>query len=222
MDHIERRDKQMLYISDDAVFQEQIIARKKVQALNAADPSDFAELARLAKELLPNVQNPFINPPFHCDYGTHIYSKGSVFFNYNGVVLDVSKVTIGDNFQAGPNVAIYGASHPLHPATRNTAFELGPEVVIGDNVWLGGNVVVCGGVHIGDNVVIGAGSVVTKDIPAWSFAAGNPARVIRRITEEDREYYGHHIPVDAEALEMMRKIWAENPDNPTFPTAPEA
>ena len=103
--------------------------------------------------------------------------------------MDVAKVKIGDNCQFAPNVAIYTAGHPVHPDTRNTLYEYGKEVTVGDNVWIGGNTVVCPGVHIGNNVVIGAGSVVTKDIPDWSVAAGNPCRVksgrSQRMTEEN-------------------------------------
>ena len=94
---------------------------------------------------------------------------------------------MGDNCQLAPNVAIYTAGHPVHPDTRNSGFEYGKEVIIGDNVWLGGNTVVCPGVHIGSNVVIGAGSVVVKDIPSDSVAVGNPCKVIRPITEEDKK-----------------------------------
>ena len=94
------------------------------------------------------------------------------------MIIDVAKVRIGANCFMAPNVAIYTAGHPVHPDTRNSMFEYGKEVTIGDNVWIGGNTVVCPGVHIGNNVVIGAGSVVTKDIPDWSVAAGNPCRVL--------------------------------------------
>ena len=98
-----------------------------------------------------------------------------------------------------PNVAIYTAGHPIHPDTRNSGFEYGKEVTIGDNVWLGGNTVVCPGVHIGNNVVIGAGSVVTKDIPDNVCAAGNPCRVIREITDADKPYYFKDRKFDEEA-----------------------
>ena len=221
MNQIERRDNQMLYISDESVMEEQKRTRKLTQELNTADTSDFENLTRICRELFPNAKDPFVNPPFHCDYGSHIYCKGSFFMNYNCVILDISKVVIGDAFQAGPNVSIYSASHPMHPAARNTMYELGLDVVIGDNVWVGGGSIICPGVHIGDNAVIGAGSVVTKDIPAWSFAAGNPARVIRKITEADRGFYGKHTPVDEECMKDMQRMWAENPDDPRFPTAPE-
>ncbi len=98
-----------------------------------------------------------------------------------------------------PNVAIYTAGHPIHPDSRNSMYEYGIQVSIGDNCWLGGNTIVCPGVKIGNNVVIGAGSVVTKDIPDWSIAAGNPCRVIRTITEEDRKYYYKKNEFDEEA-----------------------
>ena len=100
-----------------------------------------------------------------------------------------------------PNVAIYTAGHPVHPATRNTGYEYGKEVTIGDNVWLGGNTVICPGVKIGSNVVIGAGSVVTKDIPDWCIAAGNPCKVIRSITDADRRKLFREEEIDQEAWE---------------------
>lgn len=218
MRNIERRDRQMLYISDEEVFQEQLPARRLTQKLNTVDRSDFAAITAICRELLPNCADPFINPPFYCDYGTHIHCRGSMFMNYNCTILDVSRVVIGENFQAGPNVAIYSASHPLHPAARNTGYELGMDVIIGDNVWLGGNTVVCPGVTIGSNVVIGAGSVVTRDIPDWTFAAGNPCRVIREITEADLEFFGRHQPVDPEALAHMRRMWDEAGDSVKYPT----
>ena len=221
MDNLERRDRQMLYVSDDAVFQEQFPARRLTFKLNTMDPSDFAGITEICRELFPNVESAFVNPPFHCDYGTHIYAGKNFYMNYNGTILDVSKVVIGDNFLAGPNVSIYSASHPMHPATRNSGFELGLDVMIGDNVWVGGNTVICAGVTIGSNVVIGAGSVVTRDIPDWSFAAGNPCRVIRPITEADREYYGHGQQIDAEAMKQIRALWAEHPGDLRFPTAPK-
>lgn len=118
----------------------------------------------------------------------------------------MAKVKIGDNCQMAPNVAIYTAGHPVHPDTRNTAYEYGIEVVIGDNVWIGGNTVICPGVHIGDNVVIGAGSVVTKDIPAWTIAAGNPCKVIRKITDDDKKLYFKNREFDEEAWNHVEEI----------------
>lgn len=111
----------------------------------------------------------------------------------------MGKVTIGDNCQLAPNVAIYTAGHPVHPDSRNSAYEYGIPVSIGDNCWIGGNSVICPGVKIGNNVIIGAGSVVTKDIPDWAIAAGNPCKVIRMITDEDRKYYYKNNEFDEEA-----------------------
>ena len=108
---------------------------------------------------------------------------------YNLIILDVAKVKIGTNVQIAPNVAIYTAGHPVHPDSRNSGYEYGMDITIGDNVWIGGNTCILPGVTIGGNAVIGAGSVVTKDIPDNTIAAGNPCRVIREITEEDRHFY---------------------------------
>ena len=127
---------------------------------------------------------------------------------YNCTILDVAKVTIGENVLFAPNVSIYTAGHPVHPVSRQSGYEYGIPVTIGDNVWVGGNVVITPGVTIGDNVVIGAGSVVTKDIPANVVAAGNPCRVIRKITEEDKKYYykdREFAPESWAVIEAMEK-----------------
>ena len=148
----------------------------------------------------------FVNPPFYCDYGKNIEVGKNFFANYNCMIIDVAKVTIGENCMMAPNVAIYTAGHPIHPAARNYAYEYGIEVTIGDNVWLGGNAVVVPGVHIGSNVVIGAGSVVTKDIPDWSVAVGNPCRVVKKITEEDKQYYFKDRKFDDEAWKVIKDL----------------
>lgn len=199
MDHITRRDMGMPYISDEEVMNQQKKARILTQKLNTMDRSDFEGIQKVVAELLGKSEGAFINPPFYCDYGFHIEVGKNFFANYNCTILDVGKVTIGDNCQMAPNVAIYTAGHPVHPDSRNSAYEYGIEVTIGDNCWIGGNSVVCPGVHIGNNVIIGAGSVVTKDVPDWSIAAGNPCKVIRQITEEDRKYYYKDKMFDDEA-----------------------
>ncbi len=201
MTNRERRDAQIAYISDDSVFEEQKECRKKLQEFNFMDRSDFDGLKKAAKELLGKSDKAFINPPFYCDYGTHIEVGKNFFANYNCTILDVAKVKIGDNCQMAPNVSIYTAGHPIHPVSRNSGYEYGKEVTIGDNVWIGGNSVICPGVTIGDHVVIGAGSVVTKDIPDWSVAAGNPCKVIRKITEEEKRYLFRKEEIDDEAWE---------------------
>ena len=199
MENIKRRDLEMPYISDASVMEEQKVCRKILQRLNTVDRSDFDEIGKIVKELLGKSDGAFINPPFYCDYGSHIEVGKNFFANYNCTIIDVAKVTIGDNCQMAPNVAIYTAGHPLHPVSRNSLYEYGISVTIGDNVWIGGNTVILPGVHIGSNTVIGAGSVVTKDIPDWVVAAGNPCRVIKKITEDDKKYYYKDREFDDEA-----------------------
>lgn len=206
MNNIERRDKELPYISDESVMEEQKVCRRILQRLNTVDRSDFDSIGKIVEELLGKSENAFINPPFYCDYGTHIEVGKNFFANYNCTIIDVAKVKIGNNCQFAPNVSIYTAGHPIHPVSRNSLYEYGISVTIGDNVWIGGNTVILPGVHIGSNTVIGAGSVVTKDIPDWVVAAGNPCRVVKQITEEDKKYYYKDREFDAEAWEEICKI----------------
>ena len=153
-------------------------------------------ISQIVGEMGPN---GFIQGPIQFHYGIHTHIGKNFFANYNCTLLDVAQIKIGDNCQLAPNVAIYTAGHPVHPVSRNSAYEYGKEVTIGDNVWIGGNTVVCPGVHIGSNVVIGAGSVVTKNIPDWCIAAGNPCKVIRKITDDDKKKLYRDEEIDEEA-----------------------
>ena len=135
-------------------------------------------LARVGEEL-------WIEPPFYCDYGSNIIAGNKVYFNFNCVVLDVMQVSIGNNVLIGPAVQIYTAMHPMDYQQRATGAEYAKPVNIGSDVWIGGGAVICPGVTIGNRSVIGAGSVVTKNIPDDSFAAGNPARVIRLLIPDE-------------------------------------
>lgn len=199
MDNRERREKELAYICDRDMFKEQVECRRLLQKLNFMDRSDFAGIKAVVNELVGEEVNAFINPPFYCDYGKRIKIGKHFFANYNCTIIDVARVTIGDNCMLAPNVSIYTAGHPIHPQTRNSGYEYGKSVTIGDNVWIGGNAVICPGVTIGSNVVIGAGSVVTKDIPDWCVAAGNPCKVIRKITDEDRKKLYKNEQIDDEA-----------------------
>ena len=205
MTNQERRDAHLAYIADGPIFKELVRTRGLIQKLNATDRTDEDGIHKLVQELMGTEQIPYIVPPFYCDYGNHISVGNNVFINYNCTLLDVGKITIGDNCMLAPNVAIYTAGHPLHPDSRNSGYEYGMDVTIGNNVWIGGSVVITPGVRIGDCCVIGAGSVVTKDIPAWSLAAGNPCRVIRTITEADRKFYFKDREFDETAWEQVRK-----------------
>ncbi len=143
-------------------------------ALSASDKDRHA----LLREILAEAgEGAVIRPPFHCDYGYNIRIGEDVFFNFNCVVLDVVAVTVGARTQIGPAVQIYTADHPRDPLLRRTGAEFGRPVQIGQDVWIGGGAIILPGVTIGDNAVIGAGSVVTRDIPPHSTARGNPARI---------------------------------------------
>lgn len=200
MTNSERRDKGMAYITDEAVFNEILEARKIVQEFNRTDCCDLEKLYELTKKLLGSIgRNCCITQPFYCDYGSHISVGDNFFANYNCVILDVAKVEIGDNVFFAPNVAVYTAGHPVHHKARNSLYEYGIPVKIGNNVWVGGNTVIMPGVTIGDNSVIGAGSIVTKDIPSNVIAVGNPCRVLRQITDEDMKFYFKDKEFDEEA-----------------------
>ena len=128
MNNLERRDAQMAYISDESVMEEQKVCRRILQELNTVDRSDFDRIGQLVKRLFGKSEGAFLNPPFYCDYGSHIEVGKNFFANYNCTIIDVAKVKIGDNCQMAPNVAIYTAGHPVHPVSRNSAYEYGIEV----------------------------------------------------------------------------------------------
>lgn len=161
-------------------------ARDLCQDLNATREGQQEERRRILRELFgAGGEDVWMQPPFFCDYGTNILLGKRCFFNFNCVVLDVCRVTIGDYTLFGPAVQIYTATHPLDAALRRKQ-EFAKPIAIGSDVWVGGAAVICPGVRIGSRSVIGAGSVVTRNIPDDVFAAGNPCRVIRGITEGDR------------------------------------
>lgn len=199
MDNITRRNLGLAYISDESIMEEQKACRRLLQKLNFMDRSDFEGIKAVIKDILGKSDNAFINPPFYCDYGSRIEVGKNFFANYNCTIIDTAPVRIGDNCQLAPNVSIFTAGHPVYPSTRNSLYEYGKPVSVGDNVWIGGNSVVCPGVTIGSNVVIGAGSVVTRDIPDWCVAVGNPCRVMRKITGEDRRKLFKDELIDDEA-----------------------
>lgn len=205
MNNIERRDAGLPYIADEEVLAQYRRCRALLDRLNRA-PFDDLELHRtIASELLGESENAVINPPFFCDYGFNIRAGKNLYINYNCTILDVCRVTIGDNCLMAPNVSIYTAGHPLHPAARAAGYEYGAPVTIGDNVWIGGGAMILPGVTVGSNCVIAAGSVVTKDVPDWSLAAGNPCRVIRRITDEDFAFYFKDKRFSEDELTVIKK-----------------
>lgn len=183
----------------DGLSEERTDNKLKIYEYNLLRPDEKDRMSELIKDILGKAgDNIFIEQPFRCDYGKNIEVGKNFFANYNCTILDVGKVIIGDNVMFAPNVSIYTAGHPVHPDSRNSGYEYGIEITIGDNVWVGGSVVINPGIHIGNNVVIGSGSVVTKDIPDNMIAAGNPCKVIREITEEDRKYYYRNNEFDVD------------------------
>lgn len=157
-------------------------ARELCQSLQALPPAAAASARALLLEALFGAPtDAYVTPPFHCDYGTNIALGCNVYFNFNCVVLDVAKVTIGDNVLFGPAVQVYTATHPMDPVERRSGLEYARPIRIGDDVWVGGGAIICPGVSIGRGSVIGAGSVVLRDVPAGVFAAGNPCRVVREL-----------------------------------------
>lgn len=156
--------------------------RLKLWEFNNLRPDQIEEMNKILRELLGSVGERFIiNQPIRFDYGCNIFLGEDCFINFNCTILDEAKVSIGNNAFLGPNVSIYTACHPLDPDKRNEFIEWAEPVEIGDNVWIGGNVTILPGVTLGDNVVVGAGSVVTKNFPSNVVIAGNPARIIRQI-----------------------------------------
>ncbi len=172
-----------MYIADNPdLAQASEHALRLMHRINTMDPTDGAARRSLLTELLGAFgHDSEIRPPFRCDYGSQTFIGARTFANFGLLILDVATVTIGDDVQIGPNVQLLTPIHPIEPGPRRDKWEAAKPIVIGDNVWLGGGVIVCPGVTIGANTVVGAGAVVTKDLPPDVVAVGNPARVIRHV-----------------------------------------
>lgn len=180
-----------LYIAnDEELRRDNKKSRMLTRLFNNSTEEQLSYRKELLKELFEKTgENLYIEPPFRCDYGCHISLGNNFYANYDCIIVDVCKVEIGENVLFGPRVGIYTAGHPIDAEIRDTGLEFGKPVKIGNSVWVGGSTVINPGVTIGNNVVIGSGSVVTKDIPDNVVAVGNPCRVLRPITEEDKAYW---------------------------------
>jgi maltose O-acetyltransferase len=172
-----------LYVADDPeLAREAARAAGLTRAFNDSPPADAAGRRRILQELLGSLgEGTEIRPPFYCDYGYHTHVGAGGFVNFGLVALDVAPIHIGDDVQIGPYVQLLTPTHPLEPGLRRAKWEAAEPIAIGDNVWLGGGVIVCPGVTIGANTVVGAGAVVTSDLPASVLALGTPARVVRTL-----------------------------------------
>jgi maltose O-acetyltransferase len=169
-----------LYVADDPqLAAEHLRALTLTRQLNDSDPADPERRRALLRELLGSFgEDSEIRPPLWCDYGYQTHIGARTFINFGVVLLDVATITIGDDVQVGPNVQFLTPTHPVAAEPRRAKLEAAKPIVVGDNVWLGGGVILCPGVSIGENTVVGAGAVVTRDLPANVVAVGNPARVI--------------------------------------------
>ncbi|MCH5202769.1 MAG: sugar O-acetyltransferase [Oscillospiraceae bacterium] len=190
---------------DEELVQERQHQQRLQFKFNNLDPDDEEGRVHLLKEMLGGTgDNVWMERPIYFDYGKNTY-VGEMFYANTGLtVLDGAKVTIGDNVFCAPYVGIYTAGHPVHPYPRNMGIEYNLSVTIGNNVWIGAQSVINPGVTIGDNVVIGSGSVVTKDIPSNVIAVGNPCRVLREITEEDKACYFRDRKIDEEFYNIAK------------------
>jgi maltose O-acetyltransferase len=172
------------YLFDSSLDDDTRRCRLLLRTINAAKPDQDDERDAALRELLGGFgEGSNIRPPFRCEYGYQIRVGERVFANFGLVCLDVARITIGDDTRIGPGVQLLTPTHPLEPDVRRGGWESAEPITIGRNVWLGGAVVVCPGVSIGDDTVVGAGSVVTRDLPPGVLAVGNPARVVRSIAD---------------------------------------
>ena len=171
------------YVFDESLAHDTRRCRELLHRINNASPDEDEARDALLRELLGTFGDESnIRPPFSCEYGFQLHVGARTFVNFGLVCLDVARVTIGDDVQIGPGVQLLTPTHPLEPGPRRDKWESAEPITIGDNAWLGGGVLVCPGVTIGRDAVVGAGSVVTRDLPSGVLAVGNPARVLRRIT----------------------------------------
>lgn len=177
--------------NNEDIFKEQIKCLDRLYDFNATRPTELEKRSEMLKEMFAEVgKDCYIEPPLHSNWGgKHIHLGNNVYFNFNATLVDDTHIYIGDCTMLGPNVVIATAGHPILPELREKALQYNLPVHIGKNCWLGAGVIVLPGVTIGDNTVIGAGSVVTKDIPANVVAVGNPCKVLREINEHDKEFY---------------------------------
>lgn len=176
---------------DEELVNWQLQCLDRLYEFNMTRPTEMDKREKLLKEMFAEIgEDCYIEPPLHSNFGGHhVHFGNSVYANFNLTLVDDTHIYVGDHTMFGPNVVVATAGHPIVPELRELAYQYNAPVHIGRNCWLGAGVIVLPGITIGDNSVIGAGSVVTKDIPANVVAVGNPCRVLREINENDREYY---------------------------------
>ena len=188
-----------LYLTnDDEIFQDQIRKLDRLYDFNMTRPTQLDKRKEMLKEMFAEIgEDCYIEPPLHANMaGAYVHFGKNVYANFNLTLVDDGHIYVGDYTMIGPNVTIATAGHPILPELREKGYQYNMEVHIGKNCWLGSGVVVLPGVTIGDNVVVGAGSIVTKDLPSNVVAVGNPCRVLREMNERDKEYYFKDRKID--------------------------
>lgn len=192
-----------LYLpDDDSIMAEQMLCLEKLYDYNATRPLEAEKREKMLKDMFAEIgEECYIEPPLHANWGgKHVHFGNRVYANFNLTLVDDTHIYVGDCTMFGPNVTVATAGHPILPELREQAYQYNVPVRIGRNCWIGAGAVIVPGITIGDNVVIGAGSVVTKDLPDNVVAVGNPCRVLREISEHDREYYFKDKKIDPKLL----------------------
>ncbi len=191
------KDGRLYFCTDEEIANEQLKCLDLLYDYNQTRPTEQAKRRELLKVLLAEVgENCYIEPPLHANWGRNTHLGSNVYANFNLTLVDDTDVYIGNSVMIGPNVTIATAGHPIDPELRRKVAQFNIPVRIGNNVWIGAGAVILPGITIGDDSVIGAGSIVTKDIPAGVVAVGNPCRVLRPICDRDREFYYKDRKVD--------------------------
>ena len=191
------KDGRLYFCTDEEIANEQLKCLDLLYDYNQTRPTEQAKRRELLKVLLAEVgENCYIEPPLHANWGRNTHLGSNVYANFNLTLVDDTDVYIGDSVMIGPNVTIATAGHPIDPELRRKVAQFNIPVRIGNNVWIGAGAIILPGITVGDDSVIGAGSIVTKDIPAGVVAVGNPCRVLRPICDRDREFYYKDRKVD--------------------------
>lgn len=203
MDIKEKMHSGELYLpNDETLMAEQMLCLEKLYDFNTTRPHEFQKRETLLKELFAEIGDGcYIEPPFHANWGgKHVHFGKNIYANFGLTLVDDTHIYVGDYTMFGPNVIVATAGHPILPELREKAYQYNATVHIGKNCWLGAGVIIVPGISIGDNVVIGAGSIVTKDLPDNVIAVGNPCRILREVNEHDREYYFKDRKIKTEDL----------------------
>lgn len=195
----DRMHKGQLYLpNDDEIFEWQMKCLDRLYDFNMTRPAELEKRQQMLKEMFAEIgENCYIEPPFHSNFGgAHVHFGNNVYANFNLTCVDDTHIYVGDYTMIGPNVTIATAGHPILPELREKAYQYNVSVHIGKNCWIGAGAIILPGITVGDETVVGAGSVVTKDLPSGVVAVGNPCRVLREISEHDRQFYFKDRKID--------------------------